>query len=85
MLEVTMQFKKNTALPRITCSPDEICSIFGLNSGSLANLRSKRQGPRYYKIGRKVLYKPAEVERWITENPVLTTDCLPGCHRGGAR
>lgn len=71
-------------LPKITASPEEICSMFGLNPGSLANMRSKRQGPKFYKIGRKVLYRPAEVERWITETPVLTTDSLPSCQCGGS-
>lgn len=42
--------------------------------GSLANLRSKKKGPRYYKNGRKVLYRGSDIDAWLLENPVQTVD-----------
>jgi hypothetical protein len=75
--------KKTATVPsKITASPLVIAQMFDLNEGTLANLRSKKQGPKFYKIGRRVLYRPSEVESWLTANPVLTTDSLP-CNCGG--
>jgi hypothetical protein len=48
-----------------------------LNSGTLANYRNKKQGAKFYKVGRKVLYNRQDIERWLTGNPVLTIDSLP--------
>ena len=52
--------------------PREAADIFGFAEGTLANLRSKRQGCKFYKRGRKVLYDADEFERWVRSNPILT-------------
>ena len=56
-------------------SPLQMCKLFGLNSGTMANLRFQQRGPRYYRCGKKIIYFYQDVERWIKENPVLTSDC----------
>lgn len=48
-----------------------------LSVGTLANLRSRKQGPRYLKLGQKVLYKRRDLEQWFESSPVLTRDSLP--------
>lgn len=45
--------------------------------GSLSNLRYQKKGPRYFKQGRKVIYRPEDIEVYLFENPVLTTNSLP--------
>ena len=45
--------------------------------GSLANLRFRKQGPKYYKLNAKVLYKRADLEAWFSARPVLTRDSMP--------
>ncbi len=40
--------------------------------GTLANLRSKKQGPKFFKVGKKVVYRPEDIEAWLFRNPVLT-------------
>lgn len=40
--------------------------------------RSKGIGPRYYKVGRSVLYDPEDVRRWVEENAVQAS----GVERG---
>lgn len=57
-------------------TPREAADIFGFAEGTLANLRTKRQGCKYYKRGRKVLYDADEFEGWIKSNPVLTKHSL---------
>lgn len=47
-----------------------------LSPGTLANMRCRKQGPKYHKMGRKVLYKRSDLERWIASAPVLTSDSL---------
>lgn len=57
-----------------TISPKTASEMFGFSVGALANLRCKRQGPKYYRVGRKVLYFLEDFESWVFSNPVLTKD-----------
>jgi hypothetical protein len=60
---------------RITATPAEVEAIFGIPKGSLANMRWAKVGPKYFKAGsRRVLYRLADVKKWIESNPVLTKD-----------
>lgn len=59
-------------------TPEEVATGYGLSTGHLANLRCKKMGPKYFKVGaRKVLYDVIDVDRWVRSQPVLTKDCLP--------
>ncbi|RJR43512.1 MAG: hypothetical protein C4576_14220 [Desulfobacteraceae bacterium] len=49
----------------------------GLSEKTLANLRSLGQGPRYYRRGRLIFYDVADIQEWLTKNPVETSD---DCH-----
>ncbi len=42
--------------------------------GSLANLRCQRRGIRFFKVGRRVVYRPEDVEAFLFREPVLTLD-----------
>ena len=42
--------------------------------GSLANLRCQRRGIRFFKMGRKVVYRPEDIEAFFFREPVLTLD-----------
>lgn len=55
-------------------TPKDCENIYGLNVGTLCNMRFHRVGPRYYKLGKKVLYKVEDIERYLSENVVLTRD-----------
>jgi hypothetical protein len=59
---------------RRSATPQEVSQIFGIPAGTLANLRSKKEGPRFFKRGRRVVYFFADVESWLRQNPVLTRD-----------
>lgn len=59
-------------------TPQEICEIYGLDVGTLANLRTQRRGPKFFKVGRRVFYFLSDVEAWLRRNPVLTTDSVEG-------
>ena len=44
--------------------------------GTLANLRCQKRGIRYYKMGRKVVYRPEDIEAFLFQNPVQTIDSI---------
>jgi hypothetical protein len=54
----------------------EVSEIYGINLGSLANCRWSKRGPRYYRTGRRIVYKPEDVEQWLFSQPVHTIDSV---------
>lgn len=46
----------------------EVADTLGIKKNTLALWRMKGFGPKYYKLGRSVRYKKADVEDWIDEN-----------------
>jgi hypothetical protein len=42
--------------------------------GSLANMRCQKRGPKFFKVNRKVIYRPEDIEAFLFQNPVLTID-----------
>jgi len=67
---------KNKSEKRRTITPQQAAEIYGLNVGTLCNLRCNKRGPKYFRCGRKVLYKIEDLEEWLLGNPVLTIDSL---------
>jgi len=55
------------------CTPAEIAELFSLNVGTMANMRARRQGPVYFKTGRRILYSVIDIEQWITSSKIMTT------------
>jgi len=60
---------------RRAATAQELNMLYGLDVGSLANLRSQRRGPKFFKVGKRVYYFLVDVEAWLRRNPVLTADC----------
>lgn len=61
---------------RKALTPQDCRDIYGLNPGTLANMRFSKTGPRYYKLGKKVLYRVEDIEQWLNANVVLTRDSI---------
>lgn len=66
------------SLEKKALNPLEVEQIYAIPAGSLANMRYQKRGPKYFKLGRKVLYFIDDLENWLKQNPVLTMDTLPG-------
>jgi len=69
--------KKSPDLPvekRKAWSEHDVQAMFGTPVGTLRNWRSQGRGPKYYKIGSRVYYRPAETEQFYFSHPVLTKD-----------
>ncbi|WP_245443469.1 helix-turn-helix transcriptional regulator [Rhizobium phaseoli] len=60
---------------------DDAAKIIGLSPSTLAKLRLTGGGPRYIKLGRSVVYDPADVEAWLITNRRLTTSEPPRISR----
>jgi hypothetical protein len=65
-------------IAKIAGSPDEVEKAFGLNTGTLANLRHQCKGPRYRKVGNKVLYVFSDVQEWLNQFVVQTSESIGG-------
>lgn len=69
---------KNFSPKPVMVSTREAAAMYSVASGTLQNWRSSRKtGPRWFCIGRKILYKVSDLEDFFTANPVLTMDSLP--------
>jgi len=57
----------------LAVSVETACQLFPvLNPGTLANLRSQKRGPRYYKIGKKICYDVADLRAFVFADPIQT-------------
>jgi len=65
----------NKKVEKRALTPREAAEMYGLSEGTLANYRSRRVGPIFYRTppgGRKVIYFVSDLEEWLRKNPVLT-------------
>lgn len=59
-------------------SPEQVAELLpGVTKNTLAMWRYEHKGPRYYKLGRKVVYALDEVEEWIAGSGVETPRARP--------
>ncbi|MDU5248074.1 MAG: helix-turn-helix domain-containing protein [Varibaculum cambriense] len=52
----------------MSCS--DAARYLNLRPGTLANQRSRGVGPRYYKLGRRVVYRVADLDAWLASHAV---------------
>lgn len=53
---------------------DMIAGHPGTNRQSWAQMRYRGTGPKFFKVGRKVYYRPEDVDAWIENNLQTRTD-----------
>ena len=58
-------------LATVTCR--DAANIVGLSESTLAKMRLYRSGPLYCKLGRRVVYRPADLQRWLDSRTVQDT------------
>lgn len=51
-----MKREKKASYDKRALTPEGVSEVYQIPKGTLANLRSQKRGPRYYKVGRRVLY-----------------------------
>ena len=63
---------KKTAL-----TPKEVVGFYPAlteSEGTLANWRNQKRGPKFYRVSRKIVYRPEDIEAFLFQNPVQTID-----------
>lgn len=58
----------------INLSNDEAAEYLRVSPRTLEKLRTKRQGPAYHKIGRRVVYVLADLQAYLSQHRCDTTD-----------
>jgi predicted DNA-binding transcriptional regulator AlpA len=59
--------------PKRLMTVEQVEEEYGLNKKNLERWRSAGEGPPYSKIGKRVFYQRAELEKFVEENRILTT------------
>lgn len=60
-------------------TPKEVITLYPALTESeavLGNWRHQKRGPKFYKMFRKILYRPRDIEAFLFKNPVLTIDSM---------
>jgi excisionase family DNA binding protein len=53
----------------------EAAAYIGISKSSLDKLRCFGGGPRFYKLGRSVVYNTADLDEWVAERARTSTWC----------
>lgn len=53
-------------------STGQVSQETGINAGTLRYWRSTNQGPASFSLGKRVVYRRSEVDRWIAEQESAT-------------
>lgn len=59
-------------LPKVL-SAELAARFVGLSESTLAKLRLNGNGPIYCKLGRRVVYRPADLEQWLQSRTTRDT------------
>jgi predicted DNA-binding transcriptional regulator AlpA len=57
----------------LTLNASEAAKLLGLAPSTLAKLRLNGNGPVYCKLGRRVVYRGADLEQWLQSRTVRDT------------
>jgi len=52
----------------------QVADALHTTAASLAQMRFRGDGPKFVRLGRRVLYRWADVEQWIDESVHVRTD-----------
>jgi predicted DNA-binding transcriptional regulator AlpA len=58
---------------RLTLTAGEAAKLVGLAPSTLAKLRLNGNGPLYCKLGRRVVYRRADLEAWLQSRTTCDT------------
>lgn len=57
----------------IVLNAGQVADQLGLSTSTLAKMRLSGDGPAYAKLGRRVVYRPEDIEAWIAANQFRST------------
>jgi len=59
--------RRELQLPDRLLGPEEVAAFLGVPLRTIYRWRSRREGPRGYRVGRHVRYRFDDVERWLAD------------------
>ena len=66
----------------IVSRAEKVADLLGLSKSTLAKMRLSGDGPIYSKLGRRVVYRPEDVDAWVASRRFRSTSEYPAA---GAR
>jgi len=57
-----------------TALPAEVAPVLGTTEAGLAQMRYRGTGPKFCKVGRKVIYRWSDIETFLAANTLQRTD-----------
>lgn len=54
-------------------SAEDAANILNISTSTLAKMRLSGRSPRYVKLGRRVAYRPSDLEAWIDSQSFRST------------
>ena len=57
----------------IVLNAGQVAERLGLSASTLAKMRLSGDGPAYAKLGRRVVYRPDDIDAWIASNRYRST------------
>ena len=57
----------------IVLSAAQVADQLGLSESTLAKMRLSGDGPPYSKLGRRVVYRPDDIDAWLASNRFRST------------
>jgi len=61
----------------IVIGADKVADLLGLSKSTLAKMRLSGKGPVFSKLGRRVVYRPEDVDAWIASRRFRSTSEYP--------
>ena len=60
---------------KLSVTSPEAAELLGVPEGTLRNMRSRREGPAFSKVGTKVLYRVKDLEKYLEATGQKTNVC----------
>jgi Helix-turn-helix domain len=57
-----------------TATPAQVAEVLDTSEAGLAQMRYRGTGPKFTKVGKKVLYRWSEVRKYLEQNTLQRTD-----------
>ena len=67
---------------QIVLSAEQVAERLGLSTSTLAKMRLSGGGPAYSKLGRRVVYRPVDIDAWVHANQFRSTSEYPAKGQG---
>jgi predicted DNA-binding transcriptional regulator AlpA len=67
---------------QIVLSAEQVSKQLGLSVSTLAKLRLSGAGPLYSRLGRRIVYRPADIDTWVASNQFRSTSEYPAKSSG---